>query len=310
MEFPSGRRIVFAKTDSLPAADQSVVGAFWKNAQIVTLSYDASLRELLYTICRIMDSQGCENAVSFEDTGVKVTVRGDLIFKNTHGSGKICVALLDHAGQGLPGPLQGFLKKHQLIIRDWIDGENFFGPVPVAKTPGDARGPAAGDFIIPDTSRPAAFVADFAAAFGMKYQAGVEISFPCAGFQVKARSNLLSIAPGQEFLVDYGDLQGEAISAIEAAGFRVLQISPKQAHATVVSALLAVMPVDIQQSPVFFGAERPAASRVAIEMPGRLVTLFKGSGKVNVLITDRSCDAHILSFLNQSGIRVMQVSGH
>ena len=309
MEFPSGRRILFAKNDSLPAADQAVGGAFWKKALIVTLSYDASLRELLYTICRMIDPHGCENTVSFADNGITVTMRGELIYKNAGNPGKICVVLLDTADQRLPVSLHQFLEKNQIVVSEWIDGENFFGPAPVSKSSGQAPGPLPGYLVTPDTSRPAAFVADFAAAFGMKYQTGVEISFPCAGFQVKARSNLLSIAPGREFLVDFGDLQGDAIASIEATGFSVLQISPKQAYGSVVSALLDVMPADIQINPVFNGADRPAASHVSIEVPGRLVTLSTGAGKVNVLITDRSCDAHILSFLNHSGIRVIQVSG-
>lgn len=306
MEFPAGFRILFAKTDTLPSADQSVVGAFWKNVRIVTLSYDASLRELLYTICRITDPHGCENTISIKDKGVSATVGGELIFKNTKGPGKVCVALLDHAGQSLPEPLHQFLEKHQLLVREWVDGENFFGPAPMTQSPGLS----AGHFITSDASQPAAFIADFAAAFGMKYQAGVEVSFPCAGFQITARSNLLSIAPGREYLVDFGDLQGEAVTAIEATGFQVLQFSPNQSRDSIVSALLAAMPVDIKINPVFFGAaERPQTCRVVIEVAGRLVTLFAGSGTVNVLIVETPCDAHILSFLNLAGVRVMQLGG-
>jgi hypothetical protein len=306
MEFSSGLRILFAKNESLSMPDQTVVASFWKNLQIVTMSYDASLRELLYTICQLTDKNGCENTFSFDDQGLKANVRGEYIYDNPNGPGKICATLIDQAGQKMSNELNRYLAGQQLTVSEWIDGENFFGPVSV----GAAAKPLPGYFIAPDKSQPSAFILDFAEAFGMKFQQNVEISFPYAGFQVKAYSNLLSVYSGKDFLVDFGDLQGDAIESIETTGFHVLQISAGQSRQSIVSDLLAVMPVSEIQDPVFWGADRARTYNASIQVPGRLITMITDQGKMKVLITDIPLHENVLSFLNRAGIKVMKIGNN
>ncbi len=306
MEFHSGLRILFAKKESLSLPEQGVIASFWKNLQIVTLSYDASLRELLYTICQLIDKNGCRNTFSINDRGVTATIRGDLIYDNPSGPGQVCVTLIDHPGQKMSDDLYHYLSGKQLVLSEWIDGENIFGPVSV----GDAAKPLPGYLITPDTSQQALFIKDFAAAVGMNYQENVEISFPYAGFQVKAYSNLLSVSSGKEFLVDFGDLQGDAIESIEATGFHVLQISPGQGYQSIVSDLLRVVSVRQSEDPVFRGADRTQDYNVSIQVPGRLITMISDRGKMKILITYITLDDHILSFLNRAGIRVMKIGNN
>lgn len=304
MEFNSGLRILFAKKERLSLPDQRVISSFWKNLQIVTMSYDASLRELMYTICQLIDKNGCENKFSINDRGFTATIRGELIYDNPSGPGQVCITLIGHSAQKMSDNLHHYLSDKQLVVSEWIDGENFFGPVSV----GDAANPLPGYFLTPDTSQPAAFIKDFAAAFGMRYQEKVEISFPYAGFQVKAYSNLLSVSPGKEFLVDIGDLQGDAIESIEATGFQVLQVRPGQSYSSIVSDLLGVMPVQQSEAPVFWGADRAREYNTSIQVPGRLITMISDRGKMKILITDISLNDHILSFLNRAGIRIMKIN--
>ena len=303
MEFGSGLRILFAKNESLSLPDQTVIASFWKNLQIVTMSYDSSLRELLYTICQLTDKNGCENTFSFDDQGLKTNVCGEYIYDNPNGPGKICATLIDQAGQKMSDELSRYLASQQLTVSEWIDGENFFGPVSV----GAAAKPLPGYFIVPDTSKPTLFVRDFSAAFGMKFQQNVEISFPYAGFQVKAYSNLLSVSSGNDFLVDFGDLQGDAIESIETTGFRVLQISAGQPYQSIVSDLLGVMPVQEEEAPIFWGADRARAYNASIQLPGRLISMITDQGQMKVLITDIPIPDNVLSFLNRAGIKVMKI---
>ncbi len=306
MEFETGRRILFGREASLSPADQQVVTAFWDNVHIVTMSYDASLRELLYTICQIMGKDGCGNHFSAEDRGVRVTLRGELIYDNPAGSGKVCVTLIKSQNEKMAGEIYHYLAAKQLKISEWIDTENYFGPV----TQVLAREPAAGDTILLGAGRPQRFVKDFAAAFGMKYQENVEISFPYAGFQVSARSNLLTVSPGTDFLVDFGDLQGDAVAAIEKTGFTVLQIPAGMDGASIADVLIGRMPVQQENNPVFAGAERSVAYNADVQVAGRLVTGIFGKRAVKMLITDMTFHDQIMSFLARKGIRVMKISGN
>ncbi|RJP88122.1 MAG: LysM peptidoglycan-binding domain-containing protein [Desulfobacteraceae bacterium] len=307
MEFPSGFRLLFAKQNALPATDQKVIASFWKNLTIVTLSYDAPLRELLSVICGMIDSRGCENRVAFNDNGVMVTVRGDYIFNASRSVGKTCVTLIDREVQQMPAPIRRYLQEKQIIISEWIDSEYFFGQVR------DLGGKTRTPFLPPlrlayDAARPAGFVKEFAAVLGLRFQEKVEITFPYAGFQVKAYACLLSIAPGREMLVDFGDLQGDAIKSIEATGFQVLQIKPQPDAASVITALLNQLPVQQKENPVFWAADRAESSNTSLQIPGQLIFLTTENGQRGVLLTDRVFDENLLAFLAQAGIQTARIS--
>jgi hypothetical protein len=307
MEFPSGFRLLFAKQKALSAPDQKVITAFWKNASIVTLSYDAPVRELLSAICRTIDPMGCENHIAINDNGMAVSIRGDFIFDAIGSRGKTCVTLIDRDSQQMPDAIQRYLQEKQIFISEWIDSESFFGqvtsqggktmttPLPVLRLPFDA-------------AHPAGFVKDFVTALGLRYQEKVEISFPYAGFQVKAYANLLSAAPGREVLVDFGDLQGDAIKSIEATGFQVLQIKPQQDAASIVSALLYQLPAQQQENPVFWTAEREQSHNTSLQIPGRLISLTTDHGQRGLLLTDLALNENILAFLAEAGIQVGRIS--
>ncbi len=309
MEFPSGFRLIFAKRNALSTPDQKAITAFWKNAGVITLSYDAPLRELLSAICRAIDPVGCENHVVFNDNGVAVSVRGDYIFDAIGSAGKTCVTLIDGEAQRMADPVRRYLMEKQIVIREWIDSESFFGQVREmgGKTMTTPFPPLR---LTLETAHPDGFVKEFATALGLRYQEKVEITFPYAGFQVKAYANLLSVDRGREVLVDFGDIQGDAIKSIEASGFQVLQIKPQQDAASIISAILSCLPVQQQENPVFWAAERPESHNTRFQIPGRLISLAAGHGQQGLLLTGLALNKNLLAFLAQAGIRVAQISTH
>jgi hypothetical protein len=306
MEFPSGFRLLFAKQRALSDSDRKVITAFWKNASIVTLSYDAPVRELLSAICRAVDPVGCKNQVTVHDNGVAVMVRGDYIFDAVGASGKICVTLIERNSQRMPDAIQRYLHDKQIIISEWIDSESFFGPVSGMGVGMTAPLPVL-DFSF-DAAHPSGFVKDFVAALGLRYQEKVEISFPYAGFQMKAYANLLSAGPGREVLVDFGDLQGDAIQSIQSTGFQVLQIKPRQDAASIISTLLSALPAQQQENPVFWAAERASSHNTSIQIPGRFISLTTDRGQRGLLLTDLVLNENLLAFLAQKGIQAARIS--
>ena len=61
------------------------------------------------------------------------------------------------------------------------------------------------------------FVKGLITALGYHFAQNVSITFPYAGIQVKAVSNLISLKNGNVLLVDFGDFHGDAIQAIKKA---------------------------------------------------------------------------------------------
>ena len=69
------------------------------------------------------------------------------------------------------------------------------------------------------------FIRDLASVLGWTFKENVEISFPYAGIQVKAVSNMLSIDSDHACLVDFGSIAGDGISVIEASGMKVVSVT-------------------------------------------------------------------------------------
>lgn len=307
MEFPNGGKLLFTGQNALSAEERKVIKGFWKTTDIITLSYDAPLRELLSRICRVLDPKGCRNEIVFSEGGAEISVRGDYIYQAGPGR-RVVVCLIDRPGQAMPGLMLQYLQAHGLMVKDWIDSGDHFGP---ART--EAAGPAAVTAPVRLSLRdmPASdWVRRFAGVAGLRYQEQVEISFPYAGFQVKARASLLSLGRGRELLLDFGDLQGDAISAISATGLPVLQLRPKQNPADMMDTLLGRLSDTREKHPRFRAALRDDGNNTRFQVPGQLAILPTDQGAKRILFTPASLHPLLLAFLNQSGVTVVETDNH
>jgi hypothetical protein len=306
MEFQSGLRILFAKTTSLAEEDYKIVVSYWKNLRIVTMSYDAPLRELLYTICTTISKDSCENNLALNDNGVKVNITAEYLYDNPDRTGKRSITIIPDHRKRTSDPIRQYLQGKQVTISEWIDNEKFSGPVPPPSPDASSKGKAKKL----NTMQVKGFVKEFVNIIGLRYQEKVEVSFPYAGFQVKAYTNLLSVAPGKDVLIDFGDLQGDAIQAIEATGFEVIQIDKRLDYKSVMDLVLSLVGAYQTENPVFWTANRDREYNISIQIPGRLVSIRKDRERVKMVITGVALEKGILSFLNQAGIQVLQIAGY
>ncbi|MCP3876108.1 MAG: hypothetical protein GY699_23545, partial [Desulfobacteraceae bacterium] len=138
--------------------------------------------------------------------------------------------------------------------------------------------------------------------FKFSYARNVSISFPYAGIQVKALSNLLSFGPGKEFLIDFGDLYGDAIEAIKKTGLNIVKISVGDDAFVVIKKLMTAAGIKVIDNPVFLGANRPADFNTSITIQG-LVIHHDEKGKL--LFLNRELDGLLVSFLNSEGVQIV-----
>jgi hypothetical protein len=143
---------------------------------------------------------------------------------------------------------------------------------------------------------------------GYTYQENIEISFPYAGFQVNAWTNMLVLDPGSEVLIDYGDLQGDAIESIESTGFRVIQIQDGLDHYQIARQLLSELPVEPVDAPMFWGADRRRIHNTSLRVPGTVISASGPSGaERKILITGIEVPPEIRYFLSEKGLTVIQL---
>ncbi len=302
MEFPDGLKLLFVQED-LAETDRDVIRSFWKKTRVVTAGEDPSVRDLLDSICPAIHEDGCENKFTITDQSVIIDVRGEYIYDTPGQSGKTVLTLIENPKEAMPEIIRDYLKQHQVTINEWVSRKSVLLPVSTDSTRGAVYAPPA---VVLDAADPPDFVRNLLSLLGVSYQEGIEVSFPYAGFQVSAQSNLLSLGTRGEYLIDFGNFQGDAVRAIESTGFKVIQITAKNDPDAIFAALLDILPVDRTETPVFFAAHRPRIYNTSISIPGQLITRAD-AGENGLLVTSAALQPDILAFLNQSGIRVVRI---
>ena len=149
-----------------------------------------------------------------------------------------------------------YLDQHHIIIKDILENEvgiDSFERSTASSTP----------FVLPDvvTLTPIyrkAFVRDLVEAMGNQYSKDITVTFPYAGIQVQAVSNLVSTDSGREFLIDFGDLFGDAVAEIQKTGLDVVQIKQDDSMTTLITRILDAIGEPYVSDPVFYAAKRPA----------------------------------------------------
>jgi hypothetical protein len=148
------------------------------------------------------------------------------------------------------------------------------------------------------------FVNDLIAAMGYTYSPDVSISFPYSGVQVKTVSNLFTGSDGTPFLVDFGDLYGDAVSAIEKTGFKIIQIKDNDNYPVIIKKILDAMEVPYSNNPSFMAAKRPAIHNTVLTIPGFLLT---GSKHPRILFSFAPLHNGIIQFLTNQGLKICMI---
>jgi hypothetical protein len=190
-----------------------------------------------------------------------------------------------------------YLDQNHIIIKEILTGSS--GPLPSDLPITDSP-----DTVYIDGSNQRALVESFAQLMAFHYSPNTSISFPYAGIQVKALSNLFSFGKGREILVDFGDLYGDAIEAIKKTGLNIIQINPETATLDVLQRLLEAAGLGYTRLPVFYGASRPAEFNTAITINGLLIPTPRGE---NRLFLEEQIPELIRTFIHAQRIQLVQI---
>ncbi len=162
-----------------------------------------------------------------------------------------------------------------------------------------------GDFVeILDARDQETFVAEYVRASGHTYDPEVPLSFSYGGSQVQTTGNLIRGGSGLDTVVDFGALYGEAKSAIEAGGLKVLSIKPEDDGLTIARNILTIIGIPFTESPSFFCANREVFKAISLTIPG-LLSSHRDQGRT--LLTPAPLQPNILDFLWEKQIRVSKI---
>ena len=304
MEFKDGTRILFPMDNKNQSPELDRVKSFWKDVHIVRIAPDDSEKHVFDAVFKRLGKDFVKNPLSFFDQGVKIEVRGQWIFDKIVENGKsvrhFCISLIDHPSERTPDSIMRYLDQNNIVLKEILTGNNTAAQKSNRPTP---RKPAEIVSTM-DFSDQKTFVNDLISAIGFSYSPDVSISFPYSGVQVKTVSNLATGSDGNPFLIDFGDLYGDAVSAIEKTGFTVIQIKGVDNYSVIIEKILGAMDVSYTNNPTFLAAKRPAIYNTVLTIPGFLVT---GTGKPRILLSFASPHRAIIQFLSNQGIKISRI---
>ena len=145
-------------------------------------------------------------------------------------------------------------------------------------------------------------VADIASVMEYNFTQNVGITFPYAGIQVEAVSNLLLTKEEIPVFIDFGDFFGNAIPAIKEQGMNIIQINKKDGFNLIINKLFKAVDVTYKENPIFYIAKKNNNFNISILLPGFLVSATETK---NIFITSAPLNNELIRFLKNKNIHIL-----
>ncbi|WP_319524183.1 LysM peptidoglycan-binding domain-containing protein [uncultured Desulfosarcina sp.] len=303
IDMGNGSKVVLTSQDKVMNVDLPLIQSYWEDVKVVKVSENASSREIIEAVFAALSDATATNQLSFEDGAVTIRINAKWIRTETSADGQVprhtCITPIANPSQQTHDAIVRYLNQNDIILNELISDAGRTQPQHFPVNAPDDAGTI-------DGSSQKTLIASFAASMGFRYSPNTGISFPYAGIQVQAQSNLLSFGNGREVLVDFGDLYGDAVEAIRKTGLEILQIPVDAGTVEIIQHVMDAAGTAHTAGPVFYGAERPAEFNTAITIDGILIPMNNGE---NRLFAERPIPQLIEMFLRDRGIRPFRIQG-
>ncbi|MFH1102228.1 MAG: LysM domain-containing protein [Pseudomonadota bacterium] len=307
LEFKDGKRVLLL-TREMKDADIHIIRSFWNQIEAVPLPADPSVEQLLDPLARVIPEISPNQSFFITDHGMSVGVRARwVITKKTndhHQSLQTAVYLIDHDREKTSESVVRYLAGQGIRVKDIFRKDE-----PGKSLKSDptehvlSQDTGKGILRIPYSDSKRVFK-EIISALGYTYSPNITISFPYAGIQVKALSNMITKPDGRLLMVDFEDLQGDAVNAISKTGFAIIQIRLNDDMETSLKRLIESLTISYTPNPVFFASRRPNDQNISLAFPGFLISPEKDQ---HTLITYEPIDEPVLSFLKEQHVRVVTI---
>jgi hypothetical protein len=302
LELKNGRRIVFAKQD-LQSEDLNLIQRYWRGTKWVTFNAESSLSNILDATIHAVDPKP-KKKITLSENGLKIDVNARWIISRSSKDNEtmryICVNEINKPEERTPSPIYDYLENKGIIVEEILqkNQEN------ASETKNIEESRTAEDVIPIGLTSPRTFVKNVLLALGVRYAENVKITFPYVGIQVEANANLISKEKGSDLIVDFEDLYGDAVRAIERTGVKVIQISKGDTVDRIVEKLLSSMGRTYTRDPVFWTSKRPEPYNTSLTVPGFLI---ENAEPPDIFLITIRLHEGIVDFLKERGLNLIMV---
>jgi hypothetical protein len=291
------------KDKKINELELNTIKSYWSNVKIVPIANKASTEQALDAVMASIGKKAFKDKISFSDQGVKVEVHGKWIIKQPYFAGEearhLCITPVNDPDERTHDSIVRYLEQHNIILKDFL--KDFKGTK--HKSKGAQKENTANLPVTIDFSDHKTVVNNLLTAMGYNYTQNVSITFPYAGIQIKALSNLITIGDGKSMLVDFGDIYGDAVLSIKKTGLGIIQINNKDNAHEVIRKILDALETSYTKYPTFLAAKRPDTCNTSLAIPGYLIS---NKEKHKTLLATTPVNDDVIQFLTNQGIKVIQ----
>ncbi|MDL2329004.1 hypothetical protein LJC71_04530 [Desulfosarcina sp. OttesenSCG-928-A07] len=308
IKMPSFPKVVLFADDQI---DDQIMGMDIQTIQldpahlkVACISKTASAGDIVQAVLSILEASPPPLTLSINGVNIQVTaqwIRAQAL-DNNQVVRHACMTFIPTPEQQTDPGMVRYLASQNVEIYDILPGQEGILTSPIKPTLPGFRTAKTGKI---DGHTQKAVIEAFSRLMGFCYSPAVSISFPYAGIQVQAVSSLISFGNGKQALIDFGDLYGDAVEAIQNAGLFILQIPPDAGPVFIFEKLLDIGGINHAVQPVFYAAGRSAEFNTAIEVQGILVAAQTGN---LFLFTDKVLPEPVTALVQDGyGIPIIQI---
>ena len=302
IDLQNGSKVILSTQDRVMNVDLPLIQAYWDNVKVAKVPENASAEEILEAVLASMSNgKSTTNRLAFDDGAATISVTAKWIQSGPAANGSVprhtCITPIASAAQRTHEAIVRYLDQNDITLREVLTDASNIAPSTLPMGNG-------AEVIHIDGSSQRALVESFAQSMAFHYSPNTSISFPYAGIQVQALSNLISFGKGKELLVDFGDLYGDAVKAIKETGLDIIQVNADTGSLDILQRLMETAGLGYTRSPVFYGADRPAKFNTAITVNGLLIPTGNGE---NRLFFEMQMPELIERFINDQGIQLVRI---
>jgi hypothetical protein len=301
IDLQNGSKVILTTQDQVMNVDLPLIQSYWDDVKAVKVPENASSQEILDAVFLAFAGDPSTDHLAFDDGGISINVSAKWIRTEPSADGRVprhtCITPIMSASERTHESIIRYLDQNDIVIKEILSGVPATSPSPLQMA-------AAAEVDSIDGTSQKALIESFAALMGFHYSPNTSISFPYAGIQVQALSNLLSFGNGREILIDFGDLYGDAINAIRDTGLEILPIKADAGPIEIIQHLMETTGMAHMTSPIFYGANRPPEFNTAISVNGILIPTDRGEKR---LFFVKPIPELIIEFLRGQGLRLVRI---
>lgn len=297
LELGEGPKLVFTPGSKIMDMDSDAFHSNWPDMKPVSIDPQASTEQYISAIFQAMEEDGKPSEeVVFENRGVRVAVRAKWVRNESEGR-HLCITPIASPEQQTPEAIRRYLEQNGIVLKEILPGGTA-----VKLDQGGMQRHNIKNILAIAPSNQKDFVKTLAKTLTFSYVPNTIITFPYAGIQVQAYANLISAKSGQEILVDFGDLYGDAVNSIGETGLKVVRILPDDDYDTITQKLFSALALQYEQSPTLLAAQRAGEYNTAITING---LLYSNDQRKQTLLTSADLPSAVTDMLSDRDIDVV-----